>query len=365
METNSFIMTNIKLLIGLLFSFVFINTANSQIPKGEMAGTELIAFKSAINNQYYQLYIKLPASYKETTKRFPVVYCLDGQWSFPLIMEIRGGLLYDNLLTETIFVGIAWPGNYVANRNRDFTPTHTDFDPASGGAAKFLEVIKSEIITRVNSAYHTDKINNALLGGSSGGLFVLYSLFQQPSPFNRFVANSPSLWYDDQLMFKTERAFAAQHQQLNAKLFTSSGSYEEESNPPMYANFIQQLKASNYKGFEMESFVVDKTGHGSEPPYAISRGLQFVFSKPALTLDTALLKQYAGHYEHDISFIYENGALYFSGFGRQIKMNAETNKQFYMPGLNGEVEFRTDQKDKVTGAQLDGADGHIFARRID
>lgn len=174
-------MANIKWLIGFLSSFFIINTTYSQIPKGGMDGTELIQFKSAINNHDYQLYVKLPASYSDTTKRYPVMYCLDGQWSFPLTMEMRVGLLYDNLITETIFVGIAWPDNYLANRMRDFTPTHTDIDTASGGAAKFLEVIKNEIITRIDSTYHTDKINNGLLGESLGGLFVLYTLFQQPS----------------------------------------------------------------------------------------------------------------------------------------------------------------------------------------
>ncbi len=45
------IMTKVKWLIGLFASLVIINTANFKIPKGEVAGTELIQFKSTINNQ--------------------------------------------------------------------------------------------------------------------------------------------------------------------------------------------------------------------------------------------------------------------------------------------------------------------------
>jgi uncharacterized protein len=360
------IMSNIKWLIGILSSFVLINTANCQIPKGEVAGAELIEFKSTINSQDYQLYIKVPASYNDdTTKRYPVMYCLDGQWSFPLIMELKGELLYDNLMTETIFVGIGWPDNYFANRDRDFTPTHTDFDPASGGAPNFLKVIKDNIISRIDSKYRTDKINNGLLGGSSGGLFVLYTLFQQPSPFNRFIANSPSLSYDNELMLKTEKTFATGHQELHAKLFITSGGYEEEMGPPMYTNFIKQLSGSKYKDFEMDSVVIDKTGHLTATSYAIVRGLQFVFSKPDLIVDTVLLKQYAGNYENSPTIILKNNALYILFGEKQIKMNAETDKKFYIRGANGEIEFKRDEKGKVTGLQFDGADGHIFVKKID
>jgi len=359
-------MTNIKWLIGLLSSFVLINTANSQIPKGEVVGAELIQFKSTINNQDYQLYIKLPPSYSsDTTKSYPVMYCLDGQWDFPLIMELKGGLLYDNLMTEAIFVGIAWPDNYFVNRNRDFTPTHTGFDSVSGGASNFLKVIKDEIISRIDAKYRTDKINNGLLGHSSGGLFVLYTLFQQPSPFNRFIATSPSLWYDDELMLKTEKSFATQHHQLKAKLFIASGGYEEENDPPMYKNFVQQLNKTKYKGFEMDTLVVEKTGHQSEAPYAIVRGLQFVLGRPDLILDSVLLNQYAGHYDQGINIICKNRSLYASFGGKEIKMNAATDKQFYIPGMNGESEFKRDEKGKITGFQFDGADAHMFVKKID
>ena len=359
-------MTNIKRLIGLFCSFVLFNTANSQIPKGEVAGAEFIQFKSAINKQDYQLYIKLPTSYdSDTTKRYPVMYCLDGQWSFPLIMELRNELLYDNLMTEAIFVGIAWPDNYFTNRNRDFTPTHTGFDSVPGGAANFLKVVNDEIISRINAKYRTDKINNGLLGGSLGGLFVLYTLFQQPSSFNRFIANSPSLEYDDELMLKTEKAFAAQHQHLNAKLFITSGGYEEEMGPPMYKKFVRQLSGNKYKGFELDSLVIEKTGHLTATPYAIVRGLQFIFSKPDLTLDTLLLKQYAGNYEQGFTFSFNNHALNVFLGEKQIKLNAETDKLFYIPGGNGEIEFKRNEKGKVMGFQWDGADAHMFFKKID
>jgi hypothetical protein len=57
------------------------------------------------------------------------MYATDGQWSFPLIMEIKGGLLYDNLVPEIIYVGITWPDNFFVNRIRDFFSNQDRADP--------------------------------------------------------------------------------------------------------------------------------------------------------------------------------------------------------------------------------------------
>lgn len=118
-------------------------------------------------------------------------------------------------------------------------------------------------------------------------------MFQQPSPFNRFIAISPSLWYDNQLMSKIEKTYSEKNRELHAKLFLTSGGYGEEiAQPPMFKNFNAQLKASNYKGLEMESLVIDKTGDLTSGFCTTIRGLQFIYSKPDLSLDTALLNEY-------------------------------------------------------------------------
>lgn len=339
---------------------------DSLLPKGQMAGVKSMKFKSAINHQEYIILVKLPESYNDTIKKtYPVMYVLDAQWTFPSLMDTRNALLYDNLIPELIFVGIAFTDNYFTNRNRDFTPTHTEFDSVSGGATKFLEVITKEIIPNIDSTYHTDKKNNGLVGGSSGGLFVLYTLFQQPSPFNRFIANTPSLWYGDQLVSKMEEKFSEKNNELDAKLFLSLGGYEEAIGPPMFKDFCVQLKARNYNGFEMESLVVDKTGHLSVSSYANTRGLQFIFSKPDIKIDSLTLDQYTGHYEQGINITRKGNSLYNQIGEKNIRMNAETNESFYILGANGILEFIKDGKGKVTGFNVKTADGNFSAKKLD
>jgi predicted alpha/beta superfamily hydrolase len=192
-------MNNLKCTISFLSLVFCIPSARAQLPKGEMYGAEEIKFKSTINNQDYVLFIKLPDSYKsDSIRRYPVVYSTDGQWIFPLMMDIRGGLIYDNLTPEMIFVGIAWPDNFFINRIRDFFPARTDEFPDAGGADKFLNVIKLEIKRKIDSTYRTDKVNSTLFGTSAGGFFALYTLFSEPDLFNGHIVCSPSLMYNDE-----------------------------------------------------------------------------------------------------------------------------------------------------------------------
>ena len=288
------------------------------------------------------------------------------KWSFNAALEIRNALLYDNLIEDPIFVGIAFPKNYFANRNRDLTPTHTNMDSASGGAPKFLEVIRTEIMKKIDSAYRTDKTNNGLQGSSSGGLFVLYTLFNQPGLFNRYIANSPSLFYDDGLIFKIEKSFAPKNHVLKAKLFMSNGGYEEENDfPPWFGNFKNQLQVSNYSGLEVEALIIDKMGHLGQGFYAVGRGLEFVYGKPDITVDTLLLNQYAGHYEQGLSMVHIDNALYIDLGSKKLRLSAESNNIFYLPGANGEVMFKKNESGKVISANFSSTDGIFISKKID
>ena len=135
-------------------SFVCITCAVSaqikpadQYPPVTVKGSQLIQFNSGINHQDYTVSISLPGSYKDSaTKKFPVLYVLDGQWSFTQELGLLGGLNFDNLVPDLILVAIGWPDKYEENRTRDMTPTVTENQLATGGAKQFLSVIKNEIL---------------------------------------------------------------------------------------------------------------------------------------------------------------------------------------------------------------------------
>lgn len=340
-------MNHLKLFLWLLSSLFSLNVAYSQIPQMELYQTQVLQLKSAINNQDYVLNVALPDSYGDTSKRYPVLYVLDAQWSFtfPVVRGIQAGLFYDGFIPEMIVVGITWPSDYDAQRGRDFTPTPIKEFPNSGGAPKFLNVIKKEIIPLINTTYRIEPNNNTLSGGSMGGYFELYALFQEPTLFNHYIVGSPPL-EDGSELSKLADNFVLKNHALNVKVFMHTG----ETEPSIYFNqYIAQLKAKSFEGLELESLIVPKMGHVSEIAYGVSRGLQFVFNEPGVIVDTLLLDQYVGHYklaEDSIAISRTGHLLYVKSKMGTIQLYAKTNDLFYAKGFPGSAEFKKDKEGK-------------------
>lgn len=358
----------ILLLIALISpSTIAQDKKRSLEAKVELPNTHVLGFKSTINGHDYVLHIALPDSYDDTSKVYPVLYVLDAQYSFtfPLIRGIQAGLYYDGFIPEMIIVGITWPDDYDGNRGRDFTPTQMLEFQNSGGASQFLNVLKKEILTRIASSYRCDPGNATLTGGSLSGLFTLYTFFHEPGLFNHYIVGSPNLEYDNELIFKYEKAFAQQNHSIKGKIFIHTGEYE----PVIYFNkFINQLKASKYKGLDVESLVVEKMSHVSEVAYGVERGLQFIFSEPDIIVDTELLDQYTGLYELNqdkITVSRTGNFLYIDTAFGKLKLYAKSNESFYAKGLRATGQFIKDNKGNVTGYSFSFENHTMLYKKLD
>ena len=106
----------------------------------------------------------------------------------------------------------------VVVRTRDFTPTSDpDFArvfPAQtlmDGAERFAVFIREELQPWVRSRYRVDADDSAYFGHSQGRLFGTYVLLTSPATFRRYGIRSPSLWWDDDIMFEYEATYAKTH----------------------------------------------------------------------------------------------------------------------------------------------------------
>ena len=157
--------------------------------------------------QTYDLFVSLPDDYAASGKAYPVLYVLDG-WHFPLMAFFQNNNIYSERMPPVIIVNLGHGQNVnpMPLRARDFTPTHTDQEPTSGGAAAFLSFLEKEVIPLIDRTYRTVPTDRALLGHSYGGLFALYTLVERPGLFQRVVAASPVAGYDHELLFKAARS---------------------------------------------------------------------------------------------------------------------------------------------------------------
>ncbi|AHM58863.1 esterase [Flammeovirgaceae bacterium 311] len=362
-----------KLLIFMLLPLSTIYAQQQEtipaLPKVEIANSEVQTLTSAASGQEYKLFMHLPANYRATGKKYPVLYLLDAQWDFPLVSAIYGEQYYDGFIPEMIIVGITWGGSnpdYDKLRMNDLSPSAISEVPGTGQGERFLQFIRSELMPFVEQTYPASKNDRTLMGSSMGGLFTLYALFTDTELFDRYILTSPASSWDNGVIYTHEKAHAARSENLPVRLYMAHG--ELEGNLDGFHKLIAQLESRNYKGLQMKTKILEGIGHSGTKAEGYTRGLQHVYAKPALSLKSEILDQYVGTYRtsqgQNINIASENNQLiliYPNNF-KQILL-AETDHNFYIKGQFMQLEFKK-EAGRVSGLQVQGFSGGEFLKKV-
>ena len=194
----------IRLFLALLFAIAgLVNRAAAQDTVLNIHYQGLLdSVHSAILNQQRMIQVFVPPGYKAgSAEKYDVLYVLDGgNWNTGLIAQLQRFVESQDFMPHTIIVSIMEP-----DRNADLTPTHIDVWTHSGGAGKFLGFIKNDLIPYINTHYPSNG-DNTLWGHSLSGMFVLYTLVNEPTLFKSYIAIDPSVWWDNCLVVKMAAA---------------------------------------------------------------------------------------------------------------------------------------------------------------
>ena len=342
----------------VLLLLAFTVNAYAQYPKVDIPGSEVRKITSKIvAGQEYELQIMLPGGFKNSNKKYPVIYLMDSQWDFPLLKCLYGEHYFDGFVPELIVVGVTWGGinpNPDSLRARDYTPTNETRLPQSGGADKFLSFMKEELFPFIETNYRADNNNRTLMGCSLGGLFTLYTLFTQPELFTGYAAASPAVGWDREVLYKYEKTFAEKKLSKPVRVYMTVGDVERGRST--FERFATQMANRNYTSVTLKSKVLENTGHSGTKSETFGRGMQYVFEKSKLDLDAAVLNKYVGSYQSStgskVDIKNEDGklALYFSPTNKYSLYSA-SETDFYSNSEFFNLEFST-HRGSVQGFQL-------------
>jgi predicted alpha/beta superfamily hydrolase len=159
--------------------------------------------------------VYLPEGYHANDAgQYPVIYLLDGSADEDFI-HVAGlvqfcNFSWINILPPSIVVGIA-----NVDRKRDFTfPTTIEADkkqfPTTGGSASFIAFIETELQPAIEANYRSNG-EKTIIGQSLGGLLATEVLFKKPHLFDNYLIISPSLWWDQESLLKTDLRHLATH----------------------------------------------------------------------------------------------------------------------------------------------------------
>ena len=228
----------------------------------------------------YRLYVALPPGYANDSSRYPVLYMLDADAGFALATQAYRLLRVDSTMPDLLLVGIGYDLSGAARRsqrNRHLTPTRIESDSATGESAAFLKSLVEMIIPAIDSRYRTDPGDRSIFGHSLGGLFVLYALLERPEVFHRYIASSPSLWWDNGVLLRIESQFARHERSLPKRIFMSVGAEEAADMHERFRPFADSLMSRRYRGLELTAVVLPDETHLSAFATAFGRGVRTIY----------------------------------------------------------------------------------------
>lgn len=179
------------------------------------------------------VYVYLPeAAGGDRRRRFPVVYCQDGQniWDDPHCCFGHGGwclnhiadqLTREGKMEPVILVGI--PNSH--ERYREYAPGKTFFDSTSHAYTRYVCDVVKPHVERNFPARRTRK-DNAVLGSSLGGLFSLWMAHQREELFGKAACLSGAFQVRDREK-KSFADFLRAYPRRQLKIYLDSGTVDD------------------------------------------------------------------------------------------------------------------------------------------
>lgn len=261
----------------------------------EVIGSEVWDVPDPVSGRTYQVFVALPPSYaKEPQRRYPVLYVTDADYAFPIVRQIGRRLNLDGQkIDEYILVGLSYAvgEDGMSSRRRDYTPTaagsHDSPDAVHGQGRAYMAYLRDQVFPFIAKRYRAEESGRLFLGHSYGALLGAQILLTEPEMFSGYLLGSPSLWYDQNVMAKIEREYAASHQDLAASVYVYVGEYEDRK--PGDARFAKRynmvsdarrmersLNSRNYPSLRIKLDVLNDEDHLSVAPRGFTHGLKFL-----------------------------------------------------------------------------------------
>jgi len=234
-----------------------------------------------------------------------ILFVTDANGLFGLAVDTVRLMQIPGLIPSLLVVGVGYPDadtliDTAEIRARDLTPTSSRHFEGSGHADEFITFIRTELRPWLSDRYPAAGDHLTYFGHSLGGLFGAYSLLADTAPFERYILSSPSLWWDNEMVFDLERECADQPD-LCSEVFFGIGMLETDAGrrleaaklpeghpakpPPVQLDmvddlrrFIAQLRSRNNADLKIGSIEVPDEFHATVPGVVLNRALRHFYA---------------------------------------------------------------------------------------
>jgi predicted alpha/beta superfamily hydrolase len=252
-----------NLLVALMLSFMLCLFSFAE----EEKKTETITIDSKVLGETRTINIVYPLNFSQD-KKYPMIIALDGEADFATRMAASMHTINPDLL----FVGVA-----NTNRTRDMFPRKLHSRKNRGGGGdKFKEFINSELVPHIEANFPTNGYR-ILSGQSNSGFFTLYMLLSSPDAFDAYLASSPMIGYDKELIYQKTDELLKSGKASGKVLFMNEAEKDLRRVNDFLTEYCLHLKKNAPKDFRWTNMFVKGGSHVPKGTY--ENGIKFIFAK--------------------------------------------------------------------------------------
>ena len=259
--------------IGLLLMMIVLGATG---PATADTNQARVAIDSQVLEETRTLGIRLPRDYGESQNRYPVLYLLDGEWSFEKFVPVVESLIEEDRIPDLIIVSVENLNEHT--RLRDFTPSAVEKYPGSGGADAFLRFIQTDLIPYVDDNYRTTPVR-LICGHSLAGLMSAYTFLKLPDLFSGSIASSPSFSWDNQLMVRTLEAHLNRSSFQDNFFYLAIGSEDFPTYLEAMELVIPIIETGAPEGLRWRYQLYQNENHETVPDFSFPDGFRLFFEK--------------------------------------------------------------------------------------
>jgi len=224
----------------------------------------------------YHIYVRLPEGYRDAgEERYPVIYLLDGDSTFPMLAPLHLFMHYDDKVPEAILVGIAYGGFDPSINKRDVDFRLVMDDGSAGGASQFQEMLEDELLPRIDQQFRTDPERRVIVGQSRGGSAVLQAAWLKPGLFWGHVASNPGREPDTKLLFGMDRQ--PPPKERDGFLIVASGSRDRDYLRGTALEWRDQVASRDDLPWETRFLDIEGGTHAANLGDAYRRAMKIMF----------------------------------------------------------------------------------------
>lgn len=275
-----------RLVIGAIIGFLLLARPSDALGQRASAATHapgatpvpaLRADTVAVRSQHLGaervVFVSLPPSWERTSREYPVVLVLDGEWNFADAHDAASRLARLGHMPEAIVVGVPNASARFEDRLRDLTPPGLSVSGSSlnEGGDRFLDFLELELLPMVRERWRGGR-PAMLVGHSSGGVLATYAAATRPAAFPVVVSIDAPIHLGDEWLARRliegargDSQRPLRYSSLEARFGWSDRAWTE-------------LEAAAPDGWSLHRVQLEGESHETMPFLATYEGLKFAFA---------------------------------------------------------------------------------------